>query len=507
MSTTPVLGLALPASGTTGWASAVNGNFTSIDTAVGALQAAAGAGAGSLVWEGAWASGTAYAIGNVVSFGGSAYVAVAASTGAEPDTHASDWQLMAAGGAAGITWAGPWSGAVAYVSGDAVSYGGSSYIAIAASTNAQPDTNPSSWSPLALAGAAGAAGPAGTTGATGPAGPQGPAGASVVNWRGAWASGTAYAVDDGVSYGGASYIATASSTGAQPDTSPSSWQLLAAAGATGPQGPTGPTGPQGPAGSGGAVASVFGRTGAVTAEAGDYTAAEVTHAADLSATGDQSFSGTVVAPSVSATELGAALAFVGTPGTGVTTPLVLGVGGAAIFMAGTGPFTDPEPTTEYDAKLVGTTGHSLLVAGAAKFKTTVEVANGAFTDPTTDPNAWDGPYDAIFGGAASGIAVKGDAFFQHDVEIGGGLNVEGTLNVGGNMDITGTIGTTGDMGAGMVSMSSASSPLSTTGQVTLSAKTATTASAGSAGAAPAQVAGYLEVSISGVLYKLPYYAS
>ena len=74
-----------------------------------------------------------------------------------------------------------------------------------------------------------------------------------VNWRGAWSSTTTYSVDDAVSYGGSSYIAIAGNTNQEPDTHPSSWDLLAqegATGATGATGPTGPTGPQGPAGAG-----------------------------------------------------------------------------------------------------------------------------------------------------------------------------------------------------------------------------------------------------------------
>ena len=102
----------------------------------------------------------------------------------------------------------------------------------------------------------GAQGPAGAAGATGPAGPQGPTGGST-RWRGAWSNSATYAIFDAVSFNGSSYIAVAANSGAEPDTSTSSWQLLAQVGATGTQGPqgiqgaTGPqgdTGPQGPQG-------------------------------------------------------------------------------------------------------------------------------------------------------------------------------------------------------------------------------------------------------------------
>lgn len=46
----------------------------------------------------------------------------------------------------------------------------------------------------------------------------------------------------------------------------------------------------------GGVTSVFSRTGAVTAQSGDYTAAQVTNAADLSSSSQQAFTGEVKAP-------------------------------------------------------------------------------------------------------------------------------------------------------------------------------------------------------------------
>jgi hypothetical protein len=99
-----------------------------------------------------------------------------------------------------------WNNGAAYAVNDAVSFNGSSYIALQPNTNLEPDLNPTAWSLLAQQGATG------PTGATGATGAQGPAGAT-------------------------------GATGAQGPT-----------GATGPQGTVGPTGatgaigPQGPAG-------------------------------------------------------------------------------------------------------------------------------------------------------------------------------------------------------------------------------------------------------------------
>lgn len=83
------------------------------------------------------------------------------------------------------------------------------------------------------------------------------AGEATLNWskgytyRGAWSASTSYRVLDVVTSGGSSYLAKAPSHGNAPVTSPASWGVLAARGATGPQGAQGPAGPQGPAGASG----------------------------------------------------------------------------------------------------------------------------------------------------------------------------------------------------------------------------------------------------------------
>lgn len=58
----------------------------------------------------------------------------------------------------------------------------------------------------------------------------------------------------------------------------------------------------------GGVTSVFGRTAAVTAQTGDYTAAQVTNAADLSSSSQQAFTGEVKAPDFAAAGLTGATA-------------------------------------------------------------------------------------------------------------------------------------------------------------------------------------------------------
>lgn len=59
---------------------------------------------------------------------------------------------------------------------------------------------------------------------------------------------------------------------------------------------------------GSAVTNVFGRVGAVTAQSGDYTAADVTYAADTSSASVQTFTGNVSAPAIIAAGLTGAAA-------------------------------------------------------------------------------------------------------------------------------------------------------------------------------------------------------
>lgn len=71
--------------------------------------------------------------------------------------------------------------------------------------------------------------PTGATGSTGATGATGPAG---LNWLGAYAGGTTYAVDDAVSYNGSSYVCKLASTGNLP-TNTTYWDTLAEKGASG----------------------------------------------------------------------------------------------------------------------------------------------------------------------------------------------------------------------------------------------------------------------------------
>jgi hypothetical protein len=179
-------------------------------------------------------------------------------------------------GPKGLVWMGAFDSAAPYQADDAVSYLGSSYIALRSASGVAPGTDGGSfWSLLAAAGAegpaglqgpAGPAGPPGPQGAQGPAGaqgPMGPQGPRSVNWLGPWSGNATYAADDAVEYFGSSYVALQPISSVAPGSDGGTfWMLVAAAGAPGPMGPAGPkgdvgaTGPVGPKGDAGAMGPV-----------------------------------------------------------------------------------------------------------------------------------------------------------------------------------------------------------------------------------------------------------
>ena len=177
------------------------------------------------------APGTAGAVGAAGPTGPTGPVGATGATGAVgPQGTAGPQGPAGATGATGATgasggstnWRGAWDSATAYSAAtfDAITFNGSSYVAIANSTNQAPP-NATFWQLLASKGDTGAAGSTGATGAQGPqgttgaTGPQGPAG----------------------------------STGAT--------------GAVGPAGPTGTTGPAGATGATGPAGPVAGTNGQI----------------------------------------------------------------------------------------------------------------------------------------------------------------------------------------------------------------------------------------------------
>ncbi|HEV2853700.1 MAG TPA: SBBP repeat-containing protein [Thermoanaerobaculia bacterium] len=279
----------------------------------------------SFTWKGVWSGTTTYALGDVVQFDGSSYISLTdGNTGNVPDTSPASWALVAqrgdtgatgsqgqpgppgppgatgatgeqgpvgppgpqgpAGpqgpqgltgatgpaGPTGIQWKGPWSSATTYMTRNAVSFDGSSYISLTDNnSNNSPATSPTNWDLIAQQGDTGAPGepgppgPQGLPGSQGPQGPPGetgPAGPPGIQWKGPWSSATAYMIRDAVSFDGSSYISlTDSNTNNSPATSPANWDLVAlqgetgATGAPGEQGLVGPQGPQGEKGDTGAI--------------------------------------------------------------------------------------------------------------------------------------------------------------------------------------------------------------------------------------------------------------
>ncbi|MBW4038346.1 MAG: collagen-like protein, partial [Acidobacteria bacterium] len=153
-----------------------------------------------LVWRGAWSSAGNYALNDAVSYGGTSYLSLTASNaGQRPDLYPANWAVLAAQGAAGATGAvgatgaagpqgpvgatgatgavgatgaagavgmnfrGVWSAANVYAVNDAVTFGGSTYLAAAAGSNEEPDLYPQAWAVLAAAGATGSVGAQGAS--------------------------------------------------------------------------------------------------------------------------------------------------------------------------------------------------------------------------------------------------------------------------------------------------------------------------------------------------------
>ena len=264
---------------------------TGAQGAIGSTGAVGPAGSPGIFYQGVYASFANYALHDAATFAGATWLSLHDSNhGNTPDSSPADWQLIAAAGLQGatgmqgpqgvagavgpaglqgaagpagpqgspVTFKGPWNPSTAYVTGDAVFYSGSAWIATAATNGNAPGIVPA-WSLLAQQGVTGAdgtqgiqgqMGATGSTGATGAQGLQGPAG---LRWRGIYTPGTGYVTGDAVAYNGASYVSLSDvNTNVVPG-SGAQWALLAAPGAAGVNGQNGATGT---AGADGAAATV-----------------------------------------------------------------------------------------------------------------------------------------------------------------------------------------------------------------------------------------------------------
>jgi Phage Tail Collar Domain/Collagen triple helix repeat (20 copies) len=158
-------------------AGAVNGSAADIATlqttiqALQKVQAALG-----FTFRGPWAAATVYSAKDVVSEGGSSYIALAANASVDPAADVGGagghWALIAAAGATGSPGA---PGA----QGPAGAAGAVGPAGLQGSTGAAGAAGPTGPTGLqGPPGTTGSAGPMGPTGATGPAGPLGPTGAA-----------------------------------------------------------------------------------------------------------------------------------------------------------------------------------------------------------------------------------------------------------------------------------------------------------------------------------------
>jgi hypothetical protein len=93
-------------------------------------------------FTGAWGVARSYAVGDAAAYAGSSYIALTANVGREPDLNPAYWGILAAQGATGAQFRGAWGVGVAYAVSDAVSFGGSTYLAVAANTAEEPDLFP-----------------------------------------------------------------------------------------------------------------------------------------------------------------------------------------------------------------------------------------------------------------------------------------------------------------------------------------------------------------------------
>jgi hypothetical protein len=146
-------------------------------------------------FEGVYGSGTAYQPGDVVTYGGVAFICILTSTGNAP-TNATYWSTISDG----IQFEGAWSSSTNYQENDVVTYGSNIYIALRDTIDDAPDTSASDWAVLAEG----------------------------LNYRSAWSGSVVYYINDIVNRGGSTYICLLKHTSGTftTDLAASKWQIL-----------------------------------------------------------------------------------------------------------------------------------------------------------------------------------------------------------------------------------------------------------------------------------------
>ncbi len=278
-------------------------------------------------------------------------------------------------------------------------------------------------------GTVGATGATGATGSSGPVGATGPQG-SPVTFRGAWNTGSTYALGDTVFESGNSYIAIAAGTAEDPatdvglGTSGTYWALLAkkgnagdvgatgSAGAVGPQGlqgltgATGAAGPQGQQGLTGATGSPGpqGMVGATGATGSSGPVGDVGATGSAGATGPQGLQGLTGATGATGAQGSAATVAIGSVTTGAAgssasvtnsgtssaatfnftipqgaagTGFANGAAGGQIYLTGSlSPFAPAAPQTVTGDVTISSSGVTTIGPGTV---TANKIANNAIT--------------------------------------------------------------------------------------------------------------------------------
>lgn len=165
----------------------------------------------TLNFRGAWSNVTAYATNDVVTRKGSAYVAVAGSTGQDPYLDASQtfWKVLTQG----FNFVGTWLIGTSYNYFDVVTLNNSFYLSIVVGEQTNTGNNPQTdggvhWALL----------------------DQG------FNFRGVWVSGTSYNPYDVVTSASSTYVNILATSGTTaPGSDPTHWTLMAQAGQVAPR--------------------------------------------------------------------------------------------------------------------------------------------------------------------------------------------------------------------------------------------------------------------------------
>jgi hypothetical protein len=131
--------------------------------------------ADGFAWRGPFnISSTRYELNDIVSFGGCTYVCTTAHTTAGSFV-TGNWQIFAEG----FQYENSWSSSTAYQKGDVVGYGGYTYEALVNNSNVVPTADAGTWTPFLLG----------------------------VNIKSVWTNSAGYKIGDVVQYGGYQYIA------------------------------------------------------------------------------------------------------------------------------------------------------------------------------------------------------------------------------------------------------------------------------------------------------------